>query len=1064
MVRLSVLNSAATVRQRRLQADDSRPLISADALASMQADLRRELVGEVRFDAGARALYATDASNYRQAPLGVILPRTEQDVEAALRIARQHGAPVLSRGGGTSLAGQGCNTGLLLDFSKYMHHVVEIDAEQRLGTVQPGCVLDRFREAARACGLMFGPDPATHSRCTLGGMLGNNSCGSHSLLSKNAGLGLRTSDNTHSLDVLLYDGTRLRVGATPPEQLEALIRAGGRRGQIYAALRALVERYGEAIRRDMPRLGRRVSGYNLDDLLPENGFHVARALVGSESTLVTIVEATLHLVPNPAARTVVMLGFDDICTGAECALDVLEFQPIACEGLDNLLFEYVRRKGDADASLAMLPKGPAYLLVEFGGESREASDQQARRMMEHVRRLGRRAPVDMKLYDDVEQEHMIWRVREGGLGSTTWVPGEPDSWPGWEDSAVPVEVVHEYLRELRQLFRRYGHNPALYGHLGQGCVHCRVSFDVYTAQGIQSYQRFLNEAVALVKRFGGVASGEHGDGQARAQFWEQMFGPELVQAFTEFKRIWDPDNRMNTGKLVNLEGSAFGATEHLRLGPDYSPPQLETHFEYPGDRHDFARAALRCVGVGACRRETGGTMCPSYMVTREEKHSTRGRARLLFEMLNGELVRGGWRSEEVKDALDLCLSCKGCKGDCPVNVDMATYKAEFLSHYYQGRLRPRHAYAFGWIHTWSRLAAHAPGLANAFMQTRGLGQLAKFLGGVHPRRDVPAFAPQTFKSWFAQRPVRREGSPQVALFPDTFNDHFQPEVAVAATEVLEQAGFQVLVPRGDVCCGRPLYDYGFLAQAKRRWQRTLHELRPMYRAGIPIVVLEPSCWAAFQDELGNLLPNDQDARRLRALTYTLSGFLQSRANGYQPPPLRRAALVHGHCHQKALDALDVSSPGKLANERALFDRMQLQHREPEMGCCGMAGAFGYERSGEHNSVSLDCGERALLTEVRSDAREELLVADGFSCREQIRQQTGRSALHTAQVVQMAIRGEAVVRHVRDMLAQVAAQARRRRRAGVLLALGIGGATLLIQRRRRSQPGLARLISRAMEAS
>jgi FAD/FMN-containing dehydrogenase/Fe-S oxidoreductase len=1059
--RLSVLNAAASVRGRRLKSDDSRTGMDGGALAAMAAELSRQIAGEVRFDAGTRALYASDASNYRQAPLGVVLPRSAEDVEAALRVAREHGAPVLSRGGGTSLAGQGCNTGLLLDFSKYMHQVVDIDAERRLGTVQPGCVLDRFREASRVQGLMFGPDPATHSRCTLGGMLGNNSCGSHSLLSKNAGLGLRTSDNTHALDVVLYDGTRLHVGPTAPDELDTIVRAGGRRGQIYAALRALVERYGDVIRRDLPRLGRRVSGYNLDDLLPENGFHVARALVGSESTLVTILEATLHLVPNPRARTVVMLGFDDICTAAECALDVLEFQPIACEGLDSLLFDYVRRKGDADASLAMLPQGPSYLLVEFGAESRAGSDEQARRMMHHVRELGRRAPVDMKLYDDLEQEHMIWRVREGGLGSTTWVPGEPDSWPGWEDSAVPVEVVHEYLRELRQLFRRYGHNPALYGHLGQGCVHCRVSFDVYTAQGLQNYRSFLNEAVELVKKFGGVASGEHGDGQARGQLWQQMFGPELVAAFSDFKRIWDPDNRMNTGKLVNLEGAAFGVTEHLRIGADYQPPELATHFAYPSDRHDFARAALRCVGVGACRREEGGTMCPSYMVTREEKHSTRGRSRLLFEMLNGELVRDGWRSEEVKDALDLCLSCKGCKSDCPVNVDMATYKAEFLSHYYEGRLRPRHAYAFGWIHNWSRLAARAPGLANAFTQTPGLRRVAKFLAGVHPQRVLPAFAAQSFKSWFAERAVCQLDAPQVVLFPDTFNDHFHPEIAIAATEVLEQAGFQVLVPRGDVCCGRPLYDYGFLAQAKRRWLRLLDELRPFYRAGIPMVVLEPSCWAAFQDELGNMLPNDQDAQRLRTLTFTLSGFLQSRANGYRPPALQRAALVHGHCHQKALDALDTRAPGTLSSERALFDQMQLRHREPEVGCCGMAGAFGYERSHDHYAVSVACGERALLPEVRSAPAEELLIADGFSCREQIRQQTGRTALHTAQVVQMAIRGEAVVEQVRAMLAQTAAQLRRRRRAGLLLALGIGGAALLIGRRWQSRRPIAQLISRVM---
>ncbi|HVZ32642.1 MAG TPA: FAD-binding oxidoreductase, partial [Polyangiaceae bacterium] len=604
------------------------------------------MTGEVRFDRGTRSMSATDASNYRQAPLGVVLPRVTEDVIAAVRLARQHGVPVLSRGGGTSLAGQTCNAALLLDFSKYMHRVVEIDAERRLGRVQPGCVLDRFREAAHPSGLTFGPDPATHSRCTIGGMLGNNSCGSHSLLSKNAGLGLRTSDNAHELDVLLYDGTELRVGATPPEELDAIIRAGGRRGEIYAALRGLVERYGHALRR-MPKLGRRVSGYNLDELLPEHGFHVARALIGSESTLVTILEASLMLVPNPAGRSVVMLGFEDICQAAECARDVLSFGPIACEGMDELLFHYLQLKGDADASLAMLPKGPAYLLVEFGGESRAASDDQARRMMDHVRGLGGRAPVDMRLYDDPVQERMIWKVREGGLGSTTWVPGQPDAWPGWEDSAVPVEVVHEYLPELRKLFRKHGYNPSLYGHFGQGCVHCRVQFDLYTAAGIENYQRFLGEAVALVTKFGGVASGEHGDGQARGQLWEQMFGPELVQAFREFKRIWDPDNRMNTGKLVNLEGTAFGVTDHLRLGTDYSPPALPTHFAYAPDQHDFGRAALRCVGVGVCRREDGGTMCPSYMVTREEKHSTRGRAHLLFEMMNGELIEDGWRSEEV---------------------------------------------------------------------------------------------------------------------------------------------------------------------------------------------------------------------------------------------------------------------------------------------------------------------------------------------------------------------------------------------------------------------------------
>jgi FAD/FMN-containing dehydrogenase len=775
---------------------------AADALA-MQ--LKAEIDGEVRFDSAARALYATDASNYRQAPIGVVIPRHMRDVQATIRLAREHDAPILSRGGGTSLAGQCCNVAVVMDFSKYMNQVLDIDADQRLGRVQPGCVLDHFSEHAKAkAGLIFGPDPATHSRCTLGGMLGNNSCGSHSLLSKNHGLCLRTSDNTHSMEVLLYDGTQMCVGPTSPEQLQSLINSGGRIGQIYAALKDLVDRDGQAIRTTVPQLQRRVSGYNLVDLLPENGFNVARALVGSESTLVTILEATMHLVPAPGSRSVVMLGFKDICVASACALEVLKFNPTACEGIDKFLYQYVKAKGDESASMAILPEGPAFLFVEFGGDNKEAADGQAKRMMDHVKSLGDLAPVDMKLYDDPEQEKMLWDVREGGLGSTAWVPGHRDTWPGWEDSAVPVEAVAPYLHELRDLFHKYDYEPSLYGHMGQGCVHCRVQFDLYTREGLEQYRRFIDEAVQLVMKFGGVASGEHGDGQARGELLERQFGPELYQAFKEFKAIWDPANRMNTGKLINLQGQPYSLTDNLRVGKDYNPPQPKTHFSFPDDKNSFARAALRCVGVGACRRHGGGTMCPSYMVTREEKDSTRGRARMLFEMMNGEVIEDGWKSEEVKDALDLCLSCKGCKGDCPVNVDMATYKAEFLSHYYEGRLRPRYAYAFGWIHLWANMAALAPSLANIFTQTPGLRALTRWVGGVHAKREIPPFATQTFKQWFkSHRPLHPEGPP-VVLFADTFNNHFHPDIAIAATEVLEDAGFRVHVPMADVCCGRPL--------------------------------------------------------------------------------------------------------------------------------------------------------------------------------------------------------------------------------------------------------------------
>jgi FAD/FMN-containing dehydrogenase/Fe-S oxidoreductase len=1050
---LTLLGNGGAERLERLAHDDARPGVDVSVLASLEAALRRDVDGEVRFDAGSRALYATDGSNYRQAPLGVVLPRHAADVEATVRAAREHDVPILSRGGGTSLAGQCCNVAVVMDFSKYMHEVLELDAGRRLARVEPGCVLDHLRETAKAlAGLTFGPDPATHSRCTLGGMLGNNSCGSHSLLSKNNGLGLRTSDNTHALEVLLYDGARFGVGPTPPEKLAEIIASGGRRGEIYGALQSFVERYGEAIRRGFPKLERRVSGYDLDALLPENGFHVARALVGSESTLVTILEATLHLVPAPRARTVVMLGFERLDVAAECGLEVLQFQPTACESIDRLLFEFVQRKGDENASLALLPRGEAFTLVEFAGDSKDESDARARRMMEHVKTLGAAAPLDMKLYDDPKNEEMIWAVREGGLGSTAWVPGQPDGWPGWEDSAVPSARVPEYVRELRALFDKFGYHPSIYGHLAQGCVHCRVGFDLYTATGIEHYRRFVHEAVELVARFGGVASGEHGDGQARAELLPRLFGPELMEAFTAFKRIWDPQNRMNTGKLIDLDGPPLGMTDKLRLGSDYAPPELVTHFRYPNDRGSFARAALRCVGVGACRREHGGTMCPSYMVTREERYSTRGRARLLFEMMNGELLEDGWKSEAVKDALDLCLSCKGCKGDCPVNVDMSTYKSEFLSHYYEGRLRPRHAYAFGWIHAWARVFSLAPALVNLCTRLPILGALVKLLGGVDRRRTIPAFAPQRFKAWFRERGPRNHDAPPVLLFPDTFTDFFHPDVAVAATQVLEDAGFHVLVPLEDVCCGRPLYDYGFLERARRRWLDVLRVLRPYYRADVPIVVLEPSCWAAFKDELTNLLPNDEDAKRLHRNILTLSEFLRSHAEHYALPPLRKKALVQGHCHQKALDTLNDKEVGQLFAEKAIYDGMGLEHHEPDAGCCGMAGAFGYERANHHYDVSLACGERALLPAVRSAPDDEVIVADGFSCREQIEQETDRVALHTAQVLELALRerdGGASVSGERPE-GRVVARRRRAQRtalARAALVLGASAAVALFGARR-----------------
>ena len=605
---------------------------------------------------------------------------------------------------------------------------------------------------------------------------------------------------------------------------------------------------------------------------------------------------------------------------------------------------------------------------------------------------------------------------------------------------MPVEAVPDYLRRLRALFTKYEYHPSLYGHMGQGCVHCRAAFDFYTARGIEKYRRFMDEAVDLVVSFGGVASGEHGDGQARGQFLPKMFGAELMQAFTEFKKIWDPSNRMNPGKLINLEEPVYGITDNLRIGPDYSPPQPRTHFAFSSDRRSFARGALRCVGVGECRREGGGTMCPSYMVTREEKDSTRGRARMLFEMLNGEIIKDGWRSREVKNALDLCLSCKGCKGDCPVNVDMATYKAEFLSHYYNRRVRPRNAYAFGLLPIWSQAASFAPAIANLFTQTPGLASIAKLLSGTHPSRKLPPFAPYTFKQWFRSHRSPNSNGPPVLLFADTFNNYFNPGVAVAATEVLKDAGFRVHVPAAAVCCGRTLYDYGFLATAERWWIDLLGKLRSYYAAGVPMVVLEPSCWAAFQDELSDLLPNSEDAKRLKQLTYTLSDFLRSKAPDYSPPKLSVQAIVHGHCHQKALDALNDKEFGKLLAEKQIFEKLGVEARYPEDGCCGMAGAFGYEKQNGHYEVGLAVGERVLLPQVRKAAADELIIADGFSCQEQIEQQTGRNALHMAQVLRLALHRNREAVGKRPESQMVGGRRRRQRvammRAGVVLAAGL----------------------------
>lgn len=949
----------------------------------LEKALSSVIKGEVRFGDGDRALYATDGSNYRQVPIGVVVPRDVEDAIATMRLCRMFGAPVLSRGGGTSLCGQCCNFAVILDFSKYMNQILELNFKEKYARVQPGIVLDTLRHAAEKQHLTFGPDPATHTHCTLGGMIGNNSCGIHALM---AG---KTEENVYELDILTYDGLHMTVGETSDEELESLIRQGGRRGEIYLKLKNLRDKYADLVRERYPKIPRRVSGYNLNELLPENKFNLARALVGSEATCVMVLEAKLRLVDSPPSRTLVVLGYPDVFSAGDHVPTVLESKPIGLEGVDDRLVGYMKKKGLNVSDLGLLPKGNGFLLVEFGGETKEESDAKAMKMMARLKATAN-AP-HMKLYDDKKQEEMVWKVRESGLGATAFVPGEPVTWEGWEDSAVPPDKVGNYLRDLRKLLEKHGYGCALYGHFGQGCIHTRIDFDFRTVEGIRNYRAFIEQATDLVVSYGGSISGEHGDGQSKAEMLPKMFGPELVKAFDEFKAIWDPQNMMNPYKVVD----PYPIDENLRLGVDFAPWQPKTHFKFPEDEGHFWHATMRCVGVGKCRRHEEGVMCPSYMVTREEKHSTRGRAHMLFEMLQQEELKEGWKDESVKEALDLCLSCKGCKGECPVNVDMATYKAEFMSHYYEGRKRPLNAYAFGHIDRWAELASFAPEFANFFSQTPGFSDLMKSVLDIPRQRQIPEFAPQTFRQWFNSRKTDRSPGPQVILWADTFNNHFHPHTARAAVEVLEHFGWRVRIPREPLCCGRPLYDFGMLDQAKHYLKRILHSLERDIQAGFPIVVLEPSCASVFKEELKNLLPEEHLSEKLAGQTMLLSEFFEKKMTEAKFPQVKRKAVVQSHCHHQAIF--------KTEAEEKILKKMGIEANLLDSGCCGMAGPFGFEAA--KYEVSQACGERVLLPKVRNAAEDEIVMADGFSCREQIRQNTSRYPLHLADVMKMAIEDE-----------------------------------------------------------
>ncbi|MGW7755044.1 FAD-binding and (Fe-S)-binding domain-containing protein [Streptomyces violaceusniger] len=935
-------------------------------MADHQADeleqaLRRAVRGDVSFDTASRALMTMDASNYRRVPDGVVAPRDGDDVAAALAVCRERGVPVVARGAGTSIAGQATGLGVVLDFTRHMRGIVSLDPERRTAVVQPGVILDELRTAAGAHGLTFGPDPSTHSRCTLGGMIGNNSCGSHSVAWGT------TADNVHELDVRTYGGERVRA-AQGLHDLPARLRDG---------IRSLAGHHLALLRTGFPELPRRISGYALDELLPEKNADLARALTGSEGTLGMVTEATVRLVEAPAARALAVLGYPDESAAAEAAHTLLPYGPLTVEGM----------AADLVAGASGLPKGGAWLFVEVGGATREEALSRA----QEVARAAAEATTGHTVVADPAGQRALWRVREDASGTATRMPDGSEAWPGWEDCAVPPPRLGAYLRDFRALMAQHGLRGTPYGHFGDGCIHVRIDFDLLTEPGIRIFRAFSSDLADLVVAHGGSLSGEHGDGLARAELLPRVYGEEMVGLFSRFKDLWDPEGGLNPGVLARPQR----LDQNLRFDPLPRRP-VDVEFGYPHDKGDFSAAVRRCVGVAKCRNESvsdSGVMCPSYRVTGEEKHSTRGRARLLHEMLAGEVVRDGWRSEEVRDALDLCLSCKGCRSDCPVEVDMATYKAEFLHHHYEGRVRPAAHYSMGWLPVWLRAASRlrAAPAANALAGVDPLAALAKRMGGIAPERDIPELAREPFTRWWREHartvPRAGNGTRTVVLWPDTFTNHLSPSVGRSAVAVLEAAGLRVVVPPGPVCCGLTWVSTGQLDRARAVMRRTLDVMAPALDAGLPVVGLEPSCTAALRTDLPELLGADPRAARLAESVSTFAQALEEYAPDWRPPKVDRPVVGQTHCHQHAV-------LGDAA-ERRLRERAGLTGALSG-GCCGLAGNFGFEEG--HYDVSVACAEEQLLPSVRAADPGTEILADGYSCRTQLNQLAGRKSRHLAEVL------------------------------------------------------------------
>ena len=948
---------------------------------NLAGELVTQIEGEVRFDKMSRILYSTDASMYQIEPAGVVLPKHIQDVLTVVRLANAHEVPLIPRGGGTGLAGGVVGSGIVMDMSKYMNKILDFDADQGWVKVEPGVVLDELNEFLKPHGLQFAPDVATSSRATIGGMVSNNSAGAHSVIYG------KTINHVLELDLILSDGTQITVGEMDEPAVKQKCEQQDLEGQVYREVIRISREYADEIELRYPKILRRVGGYNLDEFVKKQAFNLARMVVGAEGTLATVVAAKVQAIPLPKAKVLGIVQFDNLIESMKAVAPILASEPAAIELIDKMILDQTTGSMDLSKMRSWVQGDPnAVLAVEYYGDN----ESELTAKLDELEQLLAAQNLDYsfsRAVSAVDQAN-VWNVRKAGLGLLMGVKGDSKPIAFVEDAAVPPERLPEYISDFEALMAQHEITAGYYAHASVGLLHIRPMVNLKEAEDIEMMRSIAESVLELVMKYGGSVTGEHGDGLVRSCWNEHFFGSVLYGAFQELKKAFDPKGLMNPGKIVN----APMMTENLRFGADYKAQELDTHFDFSADG-GFHRAIEMCNGVGQCRKKLVGTMCPSYMATLEEEHSTRGRANALRAAISGRW-EGGLTDHRVNEVLDLCLECKACKAECPSNVDMAKIKYEFKAHYYAKHGRPLRALLFGHVELVGKLGCMFAPLAN-WMSNLGISKWMMKRLGIAQTRSLPPFAKETFTQWFANRkaPVREK---RVVLFSDTYMTYNYPNIGKSATALFEAAGYEVILAVKK-CCGRPMLSSGYIERVKEHARFNIDSLYQYTQQGYPIVGFEPSCVSMIKDEYIDLI-DDPRAQIVADNTYTFEEFVQvfSQKGEFDIPfgDLNKDVLVHGHCHQKALWGMGPS-------EATLGLPKGYDVTSIDSGCCGMAGSFGYEA--EHYDVSLKVGESRLLQVVREADPNAEVAAAGLSCRQQILHATGRTARHPAEVLADALK-------------------------------------------------------------